>query len=344
VIAVFRPTRPGDADAVLRCVRMLKAVRAVIERRAFCPTGKGGGVDNSCGSNKGGGGGGAGNAATIGSESGAVSHEQAKRVFRGASEKAISPDHGGTPEQKAERAEFKKRVVEETVSRVKERLSEDDVPESLLKAMRFDRPEYSEGSAGGEQKRTALVRGMVDRWADTSGDSDPPAVGVQRAIAAELSREIPDLKDSELKHLGQYGRRPISTEDILKARQIETLVGESGAVRAVVRAQYEATQQYFKEQGIKELTLHRGFHAPNLKESDDAEILMQPASSFSLNRRTAEMFANDMEYAFSGLATVTVPVSRVFSTPATGFGCLPEQEVVVLGGKVRGKLKVGGKK
>jgi len=58
VIAVFRPTRPGDADAVLRCVRMLKAVRAVIERRAFCKTGEGGGIDNSCGSNKGGGGGG----------------------------------------------------------------------------------------------------------------------------------------------------------------------------------------------------------------------------------------------------------------------------------------------
>jgi len=55
VIAVFRPTRPGDADAVLRCVRMLKAVRAVIESRAFCKTGEGGGIDNSCGSNKGGG-------------------------------------------------------------------------------------------------------------------------------------------------------------------------------------------------------------------------------------------------------------------------------------------------
>jgi hypothetical protein len=58
---------------------MLKAVRAVIESRAFCKTGEGGGIDNSCGSNKGGGGGGAGNAATIGSESGAISHEQAKR-------------------------------------------------------------------------------------------------------------------------------------------------------------------------------------------------------------------------------------------------------------------------
>jgi hypothetical protein len=56
VIAVFRPTRPGDADAVLRCVRILRAVQAVIERRGFCPTGPGGGIDNSCGTGEGGGG------------------------------------------------------------------------------------------------------------------------------------------------------------------------------------------------------------------------------------------------------------------------------------------------
>jgi len=56
VIAVFRPTRPGDADAVLRCVRMLKAVRAVIERRECGANADGGGgfqPGNTCG--KGGG-------------------------------------------------------------------------------------------------------------------------------------------------------------------------------------------------------------------------------------------------------------------------------------------------
>jgi len=41
VIAVFRPSRPGDADAVLRCVRILRAAQAVIERRD-CGTGAGG--------------------------------------------------------------------------------------------------------------------------------------------------------------------------------------------------------------------------------------------------------------------------------------------------------------
>jgi predicted ABC-type ATPase len=70
VIAVFRPTRPGDADAVLRCVRTLRAAQAVIERRGFCPTGEGGGIDNSCGTNEGGGGGGDSGGSGSGSSAG----------------------------------------------------------------------------------------------------------------------------------------------------------------------------------------------------------------------------------------------------------------------------------
>jgi hypothetical protein len=69
VIAVFRPTRAGDADAVLRCVRILRSVQADIERRD-CGTGAGGfkpgnkcageggdgGVDSGGGGESGGGG------------------------------------------------------------------------------------------------------------------------------------------------------------------------------------------------------------------------------------------------------------------------------------------------
>jgi hypothetical protein len=81
VIAVFRPARPGDADAVLRCVRVLRSVRAVIERRGFCPTGQGGGIDNSCPTSKGGagsGGGGSGGGGDSGGSSGSGSVEPAK--------------------------------------------------------------------------------------------------------------------------------------------------------------------------------------------------------------------------------------------------------------------------
>jgi hypothetical protein len=63
-----------------------------------------------------------------------------------------------------------------------------------------------------------------------------------------------------------------------------------------------------------------------------------------MNRKTAEMFADDMSSQISGLVTVTVPVSRVLSTASTGMGCITEQEVVVLGGTIKGNVKAGGAK
>lgn len=65
MIAVFCPTRAGDADAVLRCVRILRAAQVVIERRD-CGTGAGGfKPGNKCA-----GGGGDGGANSGGGDSG----------------------------------------------------------------------------------------------------------------------------------------------------------------------------------------------------------------------------------------------------------------------------------
>ena len=85
MIAVFRPTRPGDADAVLRCVRMLKAVRAVIERRDCGANADGGGgfqPGNTCG--KGGGGGSAGSDSVDSAGGGAdgPAHVKGSRAFK----------------------------------------------------------------------------------------------------------------------------------------------------------------------------------------------------------------------------------------------------------------------
>jgi hypothetical protein len=83
VIAVFRPARPGDADAVLRCVRILRSVQAVIERRD-CGTGSGGfKPGNKCaGGGDGGGadsgGGGSGGGGDSGGAAGSGSVEPAK--------------------------------------------------------------------------------------------------------------------------------------------------------------------------------------------------------------------------------------------------------------------------
>lgn len=351
MIAVFRPTRAGDADAVLRCVRILRSVQAGIERRD-CGTGAGGfKPGNKCagGGEGGGNSGGSDGGSSVGSDSGEPSQEDIGRVFRGASKESLSLATGSDPEQVRERAEIKKQVTASVLQKLdKAGMDEDSIPATLLKATGFDHPRYAEGAEPGYEKRHALVRGVIDTWANTSGDSEPVAVGVQKAIAKELSGDVPGLSEAGVDHLGQYetlfsGNR--NPAELSRMRGIEETVANSSAIREVIRAKYNATQDYFEQQGIKELTLHRGFiDTKGVKDSDSEELSLQPASSFSMNRKTAEMFADDMSSRISGLVTVKVPVSRVLCTASTGMGCITEQEVVVLGGSIKGKVKAGGAK
>jgi hypothetical protein len=345
VIAVFRPTRQGDADAVLRCVRILRDVQAVIERRGFCPTGAGGGIDNSCGTNEGGGG---GSESSAGSDSGEPSQRDLERVFRGASKEALSLTTGSDPEQVRERAEIKQQITKLLLQKLdKVGMEESSVPNTLLQATGFNHERYREGAPPGYEKRHALVRGIVDTWASTSGDSEPVAVGVQKAIAKELAYEFPELGEADVGHLGKYAASPlVSPAEVSRMKGVEEIVANSSAIREVIRAKYNATQDYFEQQGIKELTLHRGFISERgaVKSSDSEDISLQPASSFSMNRKTAEMFADDLNSDIGGLVTVKVPVSRVLCTAATGMGCVTEQEVVVLGGVIKGKVVAGGKR
>jgi hypothetical protein len=322
-------------------------VQAVIERRGFCPTGEGGGIDNSCGSGEGGGGG--GGESSAGSDSGEPSQRDLERVFRGASKEALSLATGSDPEQVRERAEIKKEITNLLLQKLdKIGMEEDGVPNTLMAATGFNHEKYRDGAAPGYEKRHALVRGIVDTWASTSGDSEPVAVGMQKAIAKELAYDFSDLPKADIEHLGKYEQTynlSANPNEVFRLRGIEETVANSSAIREVIRAQYEATQDYFKSQGIKEITLHRGFISEaGVKSSDSEDLNLQPASSFSMNRKTAEMFADNLSSNISGVATVTVPVSRILCTAMTGMGCITEQEVVVLGGKIKGRVVAGGER
>jgi hypothetical protein len=69
-------------------------------------------------------------------------------------------------------------------------------------------------------------------------------------------------------------------------------------------------------------------------------ISTQPATSFSTTPWAASSFSGTQSWQIGterlnpvrvGIVTV-VPAERILSTPLTGVGCLPEAEVVVLGG------------
>jgi len=171
---------------------------------------------------------------------------------------------------------------------------------------------------------------VVKQWADTSGDTDPWSIGIQRIANELFGDQMPD--GAVMNHL-------LLPRDLVP---IADKVAGNEAIRAVVQAQYDATQTYLREQGIEQLTLARGVALTDAQDrafeqqgvtvgqAVEGDVRLQPLSSFTTNLRIANTFAND---AGDGMVLVTTVAARdVFSFPRTGNGCLGEREVVVLGG------------
>jgi hypothetical protein len=100
--------------------------------------------------------------------------------------------------------------------------------------------------------------------------------------------------------------------------------------RAAVKAMYSITQDHFKKMGFEaedEITLFRGTRAtiPSASLGNPVTVHGNAAESWSLSPTVA---AN-----FGGTVLMTkVKVKDILSTCATGFGCVNEAEVVILGG------------
>jgi hypothetical protein len=101
--------------------------------------------------------------------------------------------------------------------------------------------------------------------------------------------------------------------------------------KAYLRAEYEATQAWFKERGITHVSLFRGIEldAPEGRTT----VQMQPASSWTTSYDTAYDFASTGPDP--KVLLTRVPVEQVLSTCVTGRGCLHETEVILLGKPTR---------
>jgi hypothetical protein len=166
---------------------------------------------------------------------------------------------------------------------------------------------------------------LVDAWAGASGKGSPRSIGIQRAIEDEFG-----IKSAADRHF--------SNEEKLHKQRVET-IRRSKAVRAMVRAQYEETQAHLAKAGISKMTVVRGYSSTSKVDptGDEQGVRLQPASSFSLDRGIANAFSGDGLQ--KRLATATIPAKRVLSTCLTGFGCMNEQEIVILGGTVKAKVR-----
>lgn len=188
----------------------------------------------------------------------------------------------------------------------------------LIETTDLDDPDMAEGH----------VQARLNLWAETSGDSDPRAIMMQRAVAEEFG-----LEDAALNHLKRDSQVWAESDPVKMGNEEKYKID-----RKVARAEYDATQRWFKEKNITHVSLFRGMSGvPPAVKGESVEVTMQPASSWSIHYRTAHDFATERKNPGSVIA-MRIPVSRVLSTAVTGRGCLNEGEVVVLGGKKKVKV------
>lgn len=189
------------------------------------------------------------------------------------------------------------------------------------------------GAATGEDPQ--VISNIVRQWAYSSGDSRPPSIKLQ-----QVAREVYGLPEDSIQHL------PDPSEGRRQTGDIDAALGlpEGGNRHAEVmdkyiRAEYAATQKFLKERGIAgPVTLYRGVHSLRDKlptEADDYEINASPLSSWTTDIETARQFAG-----YGGrVLTATIPITRIAATPATGRGASYEYEALVIGGRMRVRVR-----
>lgn len=183
--------------------------------------------------------------------------------------------------------------------------------------------------------RRAGVSKLVAGWASTSNDQRPASLVMQEAVSGEL---------------GLHDTSQWANLDSLTKGEMAKLMGDGTyeLCKVVARCMYEATQQELKRAGITEVVLYRGVKPDGMTPAGGyhdliraaaapkgpgkvATVKLRPISSWAFRRNTALIFAGGL--GSGGVFGASVPANRIFSTAMTGFGCLNEHEVVVLGGE-----------
>lgn len=211
-------------------------------------------------------------------------------------------------------------------------------------------PQFAPPLGLGMSQSERQVAGLIDNWAGTSSDSDKWALAVQRATQAEFG--LPESTLDTVMHSIRTGSTAVEDSAAIFAEH-------GDALRAFVRAMYDETQAELKEAGFGDsIILYRGqglgaaqydaLTAPSTtiyegkeysveaNKFQEANLDFQPISSFSSSIDVSTTFTGDN----SAMIGVRVPISRIMGTARTGFGCLSEQEFVVLASST-GETDVG---
>jgi hypothetical protein len=189
--------------------------------------------------------------------------------------------------------------------------------------------------------REYVMSQIVDSWAKTANDNNAQALAIQ-----ERARDVFGVKDA-----ASWDVRP-TTE-----REVSADLDKNGPLYdRVLREMYATTQERFKEQGITEMQLYRGFNYSVLNPDRPTpswlnnavtlqadmpggrqpvsiqQVPLRPLSSFSSDYDSAKKFSNPGTGGAQAVIGGVVPVERILSMPGTGFGAAREYEFVVIGG------------
>lgn len=190
----------------------------------------------------------------------------------------------------------------------------------------------------------SMVKSLLVKWSETSGDTDTVALLLQHAADEELG--VGCWKTAKPAHCKS---EEVWQEVLNIAKNSENTYS---ILKKVVRSQYNNTQKWFKENNITHVTVFRGMgvHSPEYTDyinnnssedvdvyhSQEGEIPLNPISSFSFNSEEALGFLgkeNKHKQEKRVVLMGNIPVQHVMSTFATGYGGLPEKELTVLGYK-----------
>lgn len=203
-----------------------------------------------------------------------------------------------------------------------------------------------------------LVTHFVDQWAASSNDGQRDSLLIQEIVGKVFKLDDAlAIEDME----GVYeGERDVD-EVMGDVKEMLNNPVVFKVLSSFVKAQYANTQAYLKSKGIETVEVFRGAGLLSLRQQLDeyhdthkkALITvygatetrgnmkvwspLRPLSSWSADRKIGDEFAGvETHYATNeGVVFKTqVPISRVFSTPITGIGCLRESELVLLGGRI----------
>jgi uncharacterized protein YjbI with pentapeptide repeats/DNA polymerase III epsilon subunit-like protein len=188
--------------------------------------------------------------------------------------------------------------------------------------------------------REALVSDLIHTWAISANNANPVALAIQHEI-----RKMFGLDEAVGWSTSPLGARRLDEKDGMPAHEFdgapELIDAQVAMIRPILQKIYDSTQLYYKTKGITHIPVYRGFTQSDTNllpgEIESMDTIMRPLSSWATSMDVAHSFSGTYS---TGVGTPTlikafVPVEDVFSNALTGFGCLAEDEAVLLGKPMR---------